>query len=146
MPLPILVTNIIWSCTAPRDGKLPLESFFWSLQVGTRIEFLMRIAASDNSLQIITLLKCLEKGCNERFELTLPLNDIFSKSDQISIDDYCTINVSDSNIKLRRPTGLDQIGSLNLNCTDHNEMLKHIIMSLLSEDGKVLNPLQKMAE
>jgi hypothetical protein len=139
MPLPVLVTNIIRSCTVSRDGKLPPESFFWSLQVGMRIECLLRIAASDNSPQIITLLRCLEKGCNERFELSLSLNDIFSKSDQVNIEDYCTINVSDRNIKLRRPTGLDQIGWLNLNCTDHNEMLKHIIMTLISEDGKVLN-------
>ena len=66
--LPEIVTTIIQSCTISNQRKVPHVDFFWNLAVGQRIECLVRIATSDNPRCLVTILRCKEERCKEKFE------------------------------------------------------------------------------
>jgi hypothetical protein len=139
--LPELVTTIIRGCTISKDRKIPPDDFFWNLAIGQRIECMIRIVMSDPSQCLVTVLKCKEEQCKEKFELSLSQDNIFDKDKSSYSEDFCTINICGSSLQLRRPTGLDQLSWSKLKldnaadaasaAEDQTDLLKQMVIDLM---------------
>ena len=131
--LPEIVTTIIRNCTTSKDSKMPHDAFFWNLPIGQRIECMIRIAMSDPSECLVTVLTCKEEQCKEKFELSLSHDNIFDKDKSSYGEDFCTINICESSLQLRRPTGLDQVSWIKLDNADQIDVLKQIVIDLVCD-------------
>jgi hypothetical protein len=132
---PNLVTQIIRLCTVAANDVLPAEHFYWSLEVGKRIECLISIANSEHSSHLVTIIKCLKEDCQKYLELSLSLNDLLLETSNSNDCGSCSLNIFDKNIILRKPTGSDQLSWLNLDRTNQKEAVNSIIAILLNKDG-----------
>ena len=134
---PALVTNLIRLCTVTPNDTRPAEHFYWSLEVGKRIECLIRIATSEHSPHIVTVLKCQKEGCGKYLELRLSLDTLLSETYCNSDDDSCSLTVLGKNIRLRKPTGFDQLSWLSLNHANQMEAVESIIATLLIHNAEL---------
>jgi hypothetical protein len=133
---PVLVTKLIRLCTVVDGGNLPDENFYFGLEVGKRIECLIRITMSETLPNLITVLKCLEHNCGKYLELTLKLDNILS--DNISNGDEFShiFTIYDKTIRLRKPTGFDQLSWLSLDFTNQTEAIRSMVATLLENSAK----------
>jgi hypothetical protein len=133
---PTLITKLISYCSTVKNQKVPEDYFFWNLTIGQRIECLVKIALTDDSPFLETVLQCQEKGCTERFELRLSYENIFSQHVRTGDEcDTCTVNIFGNDVQLRRPTGFDQLSWQKLDHTNQIDVLKHIVTNLVSDNS-----------
>lgn len=131
-----LITKLISNCTTRREQKVIEDNFFWDLTIGQRIECLVKIASNDKSPFIVTVLKCQEKGCTERFELRLTHDNIFSQPLHTGGEcDTCTVDIFGTDIQLRRPTGYDQLSWQKLEHANQMDLMRHIVTNLISDSS-----------
>jgi hypothetical protein len=141
---PSFITKLISSCTTANQQEELEESFFWNLTIGQRIECLVKISMSDTSPYLLTVLKCQEKGCSERFELRLSYANVFLGQSCIYDDaDNYTINISGNEFRLRRPTGFDQLSWQKLDHNNQIDLLKCIVKDLVSHNSVLSGKEQK---
>ena len=104
--LPALVTDIVECCATAGDGKCPERNLLWQLQVGTRIECLLRIINLSGVFAAPFLLRCRNSACGEPLEVELSLDDLLSLQDEPS--DLLTVQCGEQALSLRKPSGADQ--------------------------------------
>jgi hypothetical protein len=104
--LPALVTDILECCATAGDGKRPERNLLWQLQVGTRIECLLRIINLSGAFAAPFALRCRNSDCGEPLEVELSLDDLLSLQDEPS--DLLTVQCGQQTLALRKPTGADQ--------------------------------------
>jgi hypothetical protein len=80
--LPALVTDILECCATAGDGKCPERNLLWQLQVGTRIECLLRIINLSGAFAAPFALRCRNSACGEPLEVELSLDDLLSLQDE----------------------------------------------------------------
>ena len=125
---PFLVTEILDCCTRNAQGAAVDRSFFWNLTVGARTEWLLRIAATDDEIPFA--LRCPNRACSRELEIELTVNEISGLQQQVLSDE--TINVS-SQLRLRRPTGNDQLAWLGRSFEVESEALQQMLCTLVVE-------------
>lgn len=133
---PHLVTQILKCCTENRNGNMPNEALFWDLTIGKRIECLLIIATLDNSSELSVRFRCLNDVCRQQMELEISMKEFASLQHQIGDTDHFTIQVDDESLRIRKPTGRDQLKWLKLSFTDEDAAAKAMIRTLILDDEK----------
>jgi len=127
-PRPFLVTEILDCCTRERHGNPVDRDFFWELTVGTRIECLLRLVGAE---EIPLALRC--PACGGELELELTASEI-SELQQQAADE--AIAVSEGRIRLRRPTGNDQLAWLGQGFASEVDAMKQMSATLIVEGAE----------
>jgi len=128
-PRPFVVTEILHCCTRNTQGGAVDRSFFWDLTVGARTECLLRLAATGEQAEIPLALHCANRACGRELEIELTVNEI-SELQQQAVNDE-TILVGE--LKLRRPTGSDQLAWLGRSFEVESEALQQMLSTLVIE-------------
>jgi len=124
---PFLVTEILDCCTRNALGQPIDRKFFWDLTVGARTECLLRVAATDEEIPLV--LRCPNRACGRELEIELGVSEI-SELQQQAVNDE-TIFVG--RLKLRRPTGNDQLAWLGRSFEVESEALQQMLCTLVVE-------------
>jgi hypothetical protein len=107
-PAPELITAIIAACTERLDGAALEQSFFAELSVSTRIVCLLLLARLDGVDTLSAPLVCPAFECGERYEVDLTLAEILAFA-QTENAEPITVDLGESRVSLRKPTGHDQM-------------------------------------
>jgi len=103
---PALVTDVLECCTTTANGKSPDRNFLWSLTVGTRIEWLLRIIAVDGAFDAPLPVRCRNETCGETVGIELTLAELVALQSEST--PFITVDCGGERLELRKPTGLDQ--------------------------------------
>lgn len=128
---PYLETQILDYCTQDRSGVKLDSEFFWHLQIGTRIEGLLSIAALTDSPNFVIALRCLNSNCREAIEIELSLQELTYLQRQGEQTPLAEIQLSNQKLLLRKPKGLDQLQWLQQSFPDATVAAKKMIQTLL---------------
>jgi hypothetical protein len=130
-PDPRAVTAILARCVGRADGQ-PLDArFLWAMEVGARIECLLRIAALGGAASFPLRVRCISAACGEPLELDLTLEELLAiRGEQ---DAPIVAEVGGSTRPLRAPTGEDQLAWLGKSYDDLDHATRDLAASLLEE-------------
>jgi hypothetical protein len=103
---PALVTDILERCATVANGKSPDRSLLWELQVGTRIECLLRIISLGGAFEAALPMRCLDEACGKKVEVELSLDELLGSQGETS--DSISVDCGEQTLELRKPRGLDQ--------------------------------------
>lgn len=103
---PALVTDILERCAMVANGQSPDRNLLWELQVGTRIEWLLRIVGMGGAFDTAMLMKCLNEACSERVEVELSLDELLGSRGETR--DSISVDCGEQTLELRKPRGSDQ--------------------------------------
>ena len=125
-PRPFLVTEILDCCTRDARGNSVGRDFFWELTVGTRIECLLRLVSGS---EISLALRC--PACGGELEIELTTGEIVALQQETADE----IIISEGRVKLRRPTGSDQLTWLSENFESEADALRTMLSTLVVDGG-----------
>jgi hypothetical protein len=128
LPRPFLVTEILDCCTRDALGRPVDRNFFWDLTVGTRTECLLRLAATDDEIPLA--LRCPNSACGRELEIELTVAEISELQQQAFKDEPIFVTAE---LKLRRPTGNDQLAWLGQSFDGESEALQQMLCTLVVE-------------
>ena len=127
-PRPFLVTEILDCCTRAASGNPVGRDFFWELTVGTRIECLLRLVSTE---EIPLAFRC--PACGGELEIELTAREM-SELQQEAVSEE--VVVSEGGVRLRRPTGSDQLAWLGQSFESEAEALRQMIATLSVEGSE----------
>ncbi len=127
-PRPFLVTEILDCCTRDARGNAVGREFFWELTVGTRIECLLRLVLGDSQSEIPLTLHC--PACGGELEIELTAAEIAELQQQAAASEE-TIVVNEGRVRLRRPTGNDQLAWLGQTFESEADALRQMLSTLI---------------
>jgi len=133
-PRPFLVTEILDCCTRDAHSKPIDRNFFWDLTVGTRTECLLRLISAGEEIPLS--LRCPNIACGRELEIELTIHEITELQEQVCKDDAIPVPTSESRLKLRRPTGSDQLAWLGKSFDVESEALHQMLCTLVIEGPK----------
>jgi hypothetical protein len=140
-PRPFVVTEVLHCCTTNAQGAAVDRKFFWDLTVGARTECLLRLAATGDDAEIPLVLRCPNRACGRELEIELGVSEISELQQQVLSDE--SINVS-SQLKLRRPTGNDQVAWLGRSFEVESEALQQMLSTLVVEGAPSRESLEEI--
>jgi hypothetical protein len=130
-PDPRAVTAILARCVARADGQPVGSRFLWALDVGARIECLLRIAALGGADTFALRVRCPADTCGQPLELDLTLEELLAlRGEQ---DAPIVAEVGGRARPLRAPTGEDQLAWLGSTYDDLDHAARELAASLLEE-------------
>jgi hypothetical protein len=132
-PRPVLVTEILDCCTRDALGQPVDRNFFWDLTVGTRTECLLRLAATDDQAEIPLTLRCPNRACGRELEIGLTVGEISELQQQAFNDVAIFVTTGEGRLKVRRPTGNDQLAWLGQRFEVESEALQQMLGTLVVE-------------
>jgi hypothetical protein len=134
---PHAVSAILTRCVARADDQSLDARFLWAMEVGARIECLLRIAALGGAGAFSVRVRCLSATCGEPLELDLTLEELLAlRGDQHA---PLVADVGGVTRRLRAPTGEDQLAWLANSYDDLDHAARDLAGSLLEE--RALAPL-----
>ena len=137
-PRPFLVTDILDSCTTDVFGNRVDRNLFWDLTVGARTECLLRLISAGDQFEIELSLKCPNRDCGHELELGLNPDEISELQQQAQIQDYLSLVVKGQQLKLRRPTGNDQLLWLKSSFESEDAALQQMFRTLTLAGAETL--------
>lgn len=141
---PDLETQILACCISNREGNKLDRSFFWNLEIGKRIEYLLTLATLPTGSKINVNLRCSNLACQEQMEITIPLVELTLLQQQ-SENKTNDIAIGNEKFSLRKPTGSDQLYWLEQPFSDEQSATIAMVKTLLDPDPEsifkqVFNP------
>jgi hypothetical protein len=136
---PELVTQILQCCIQTDDEKMQDKAFFSDLTVGKRTEYLIIIAFSENSSDLIVHLSCLNNSCHNQMEVGISvefLKELQHRADHTGI---FGVRIGDETISIRKPKGSDQCEWVRRSFADQDDAKKAMIMTLISDNEGTCN-------
>lgn len=130
-PRPFLVTSILDCCTRDARGHAVDRNFFWDLSVGTRTECLLRLITTGDQSEIPLSLRCPNSGCGNELEIELTFGEISELQQQALDDGPIFVTSESSHLKLRRPTGNDQLAWLGRDFALESEAVDQMLSTLI---------------
>jgi hypothetical protein len=130
---PQLVTQILECCTRVRQGRITDQAFFWDLTIGKRIECLLNIATLESSSVLSVGVRCLNEACQEQMEVDISMSEFASLQNQNGDADDFMVQVDNKNLRIRKPTGRDQIEWQKLSLPDEDATARAMIRTLILE-------------
>jgi hypothetical protein len=127
---PDLETEILACCISNREGSKIDRSFFWNLEIGKRIEYLLTLATLPTGSKINVNLRCLNLACREQMEITIPLVAL-TRLQQQSENKTNDIAIGKEKFSLRKPTGGDQLDWLEEPFSDEQSATLAMVKTLL---------------
>src|SRR5215210_1243567 len=128
---PRLVTQILRCCTTSKDGEVPDQAFFWSLSSGKRIECLVAIATLGDPSGLTVRLRCPDETCRQEMEVEVSVHEFADLQRRSDETDRFLVQLEDTKIRVRVPTGRDQQDWLEASFDDEGFALKTIIETFL---------------
>jgi len=142
---PFLVTRILECCTreaVQREEAPPLATqFFWNLTVGKRTECLLNLIASGEGSEISLTFRCHSQTCGQSLEIEISLAEICALQDEAYAAEQVSVELENSSLVLRRPTGSDQLAWLKSRFADEESAVRAMLRTLLPEPSPAL-PLE----
>lgn len=132
--LPALVTDILECCATAGNGKCPERNLLWQLQVGTRIECLLRIINLSGAFAAPFALRCRNSVCGEPLEVELSLDDLLSLQNEAS--DLLTVPCGEQTLWLRKPSGADQLEWAGRRFEDELTATTAMVQALIVRDDE----------
>ena len=141
---PFLVTEILECCTIDRQREKIDQGFFWSLTVGKRIECLLNLACAGESPEFSVALFCPANPCGRggrggrggrELEVELALKEVTELQEQAYEADHISIQVGNEQLRLRRPTGSDQLAWLSSRFPEETAAVTRMFHTLLLPDA-----------
>src|SRR6185369_13876696 len=120
-------------CTRDARGNPVGREFFWELTVGTRIECLLRLVLRDSQSEIPLALRC--PACGGELEIELTASEISELQQQAAAGEE-TIVVNEGRVRLRRPTGNDQLTWLGQTFESEADALRQMLSTLIVEGAE----------
>lgn len=142
---PYLEVQILEHCTRDSNDVTPDRNFFWSLELGTRIECLLAIACGSAQGAIATIadrseftipLRCLNPNCKEPIEIDFSMEELSSLQAQTEFDTLAEIQVGDKQFPIRKPTGWDQLNWLEQSFADEQSAIRVMLQTLLPQEQR----------
>jgi hypothetical protein len=130
---PHVVTAILARCVRRADGEPVDPRFLWALEVGARIECLLRIAALGGARLFPLRLRCGNAACGQPLELELTIEELLALRGEH--DAPFAAAVGGASRRLRSPTGEDQLALHGRTYADIDDAARAFAASLL-EDGE----------
>jgi len=133
MPRPFLVTEILDCCTQTAGGNPVGRDLFWEMTVGTRIECLLRLVSADRQFEIPLSLRC--PACGGELEIELTAAEISELQQQAARSEEAIV-IGEGQVKLRRPTGSDQLAWLAQGFESEADALRQMLATLIVEGSE----------
>jgi hypothetical protein len=140
---PYLEVQILECCTCNSNNITPDRDFFWSLELGTRIECLLAIACGSAQGAIATIpdrseftipLRCLNPDCKEPIEIDFSMEELSSLQAQKESD--IVTEIGGKRFSIRKPTGFDQLHWLKQSFPDEKSAVQTMLQTLLTEEQR----------
>jgi hypothetical protein len=132
-PRPFLVTEIFDCCTRDAPGQPVGRDLFLELKVGTRIECLLRLVSGDSQSEILLAVRC--PACGGELEIELTANEISELQQEATSGDEAIV-LGDGRVRLRRPTGGDQLAWLGQRFESEADALRQMLSTLIVESAE----------
>ena len=133
---PYLEVQILECCTGDRQGAKPDSSFFWNLEVGKRIECLLMIATIKDRDVFMIPLRCLNSACQEGIEIDFSIEELKGLQPSEKTEKCPEILVGHQTVRIRRPTGSDQLKWLEQSFKDERSVTQSMLKTLVLEDDR----------
>lgn len=133
---PDLEVEILECCTCNSNNITPARDFFWSLELGTRIECLLAISTIPDRSEFTIPLRCLNPDCKEPIEIDFSMEELSSLQAQTVSDTGTEIEIGDKQFSIRKPTGFDQLHWLKQSFPDEKSAVQTMLQTLLPEAQK----------
>ncbi len=145
---PDLTTRVIACCAAQPDGRRLDAADIWKLRVGRRIELLLEIAAESAALPISFTLRCRKAECQKVSEVDITLGEVLEFSAGAHEEGSIDIEFDGRAVRLRHPTGEDQLAWRQQGPRDDREAVRLAMASLLADGtgGWSAESLERLAE
>lgn len=132
---PHLITSILKCCTVGENGENPQEEFFWDLTVGCRTAAILTTARLSQTKPVTVELCCPCDSCRTRMEIDFTPEDVANVVRRSASSEPIKVTHGKHVIRLRRPTGRDQLRWLAGRHDDQGSLLERMVHSLvISED------------
>lgn len=131
-----LEVQILECCTGDHQGKKPDSSFFWNLEVGKRIECLLAIATSRDRQEFFIPLRCLNSACGEGIEIDFSMEELSKLQISQNEDKLPQIKIGEQIIRLRKPTGWDQLNWLAQSFPNERAAAEVMLKTLIIPEKK----------
>ncbi len=148
---PQVVTEVLSKC-AYELGCGPLTpSFLWSLSVGKRLECLLILMGLGTRGEFNIPLRCPSSSCRKQSEIDFTIAELLEIAARAPLEDRIFVQVNESSIPVRRPTGWDQLAWLEHPPQDENAAVRVMTQRLASDaasDGgeRFWGPLSQAVE
>ena len=131
---PYLEVEILECCTDDRQGAKPDSRFFWNLAVSKRIECLLTLATIEDSDVFMIPLRCLNLECQEGIEIDFSIEELRKLSSAET--ESTRLLIGDRSVRIRRPTGLDQLQWLQSSFSDERSLTQAMLETLVIEEDR----------
>jgi hypothetical protein len=134
-PRPMLETQIVRCCTQSKEMTPPKEDFFWELDVSTRIQCLLIIAAlGEEAEQLIVDVQCQNQDCRQEMELEFSIEELARMQPKEDRSGLIRVRVGEDELVFRRPTGRDQLDWLSRSYANTKAAVKSMAKTLIVGD------------
>jgi len=136
---PEAVTAILSQCLHRASGERLRPEEVWTLDVGERTAWLLRIAAGAGAERFDVRVHCKAPTCGQTVEIELLLDDLLQLG--ANEEGLVRAEVAGRTLTLRRPTGADQLAWSRQSFSNLIEARQVVASSLLLEVGESETPL-----
>src|SRR4030095_428135 len=137
-PRPQLVTRILESCTRHVQNASIEQSFFWKLPIGKRIEGLLALFSSGTGAEISIAFRCPNKNCGQQSQVEIAMAEVAELQEQAYQNEPVVVSLGSETLRLRRPTGEDQLGWVAAQYADQESASKAMLGTLLLDSEQVV--------
>jgi hypothetical protein len=127
---------VLECCTGDSQGGKLDPSFFWNLEVGKRIECLLAIATIQDRDAFMIPLRCLNLACQEGLEIDFSMAELSGIHSTNPIAKSPEICIGRQKVRIRRPTGVDQLQWLEQSFQDEFSATQSMLETLVLEDDR----------
>lgn len=104
---PQVVTDVLRACATDGKGEVPAPGALRQLDVGSRVDGLLRIVR-EGGLEVLTVeLSCASPSCDQRVEVECSIEGLCELNRAAREANRCVVTVGDHKLELRRPTSAD---------------------------------------
>lgn len=136
---PGAVTAVLSRCLHRASGARLRPDELWTLDVGERTAWLLRIAADAGAERFDVRVHCNAPACGQTVEIELPLHDLLQLG--ANEEGVVGVEVAGRTLTLRRPTGADQLAWSRQSFSNLVEARRAVASSLLVDPGESDTPL-----
>jgi len=133
-PRPYLVTRILQYCTINDSGETIDPSFFLGLPISKRIECLFTLATLPERSRMDIQVRCSNGACQEIVEITLSARELAAFLQSADDRPHNSLQLEDTTLKIRRPTGEDQLRWAQQSFENEIEAAQTMLRSLIIEN------------
>ncbi len=139
-PRPQVAMQILAACASNIQGEQSDAGYFWNMTISERIRCLLGLAFQGKE-EIPLSFRCLQGDCQELLEITITWDELAGLHPSTGGADILTITIGNESLRLRRPTGSDQLKWLASSFADEEAALRAMARDLIVDRGEIAESL-----